>query len=115
MTKKHILLVPAFALAFLISCAGGVAAFECDNKFISEGTFRGEVLELCGPPSMSDQWQEERPVGPYMRYNGQWGPTGIVSMTIDRWTYNLGPGHFMQILTFENAKLIRIESGSYGN
>jgi hypothetical protein len=114
MTKKHILLAPVCVLIFLFCCAGGIAAFQCDNKFISEGSFRDEVLGRCGPPSMSDTWQEERPVGVYIRDNGQLGALRSVLVTIDRWTYNFGPYQFMQTLTFENAKLIKIEQGKYG-
>ncbi|MGA2936826.1 MAG: DUF2845 domain-containing protein [Syntrophobacteraceae bacterium] len=114
MTKKHIFLVPAFVLTFLFCCAAGIAAFQCDNKFISVGSFRDEVLERCGPPSTSDTWQEERLVSAYIRDNGQLGGTRTVLVTIDRWTYNFGSGKFIQILTFENAKLIKIESGKYG-
>ncbi len=115
MTKKDILLIPAFVLTFLFCCAAGAAAFQCSNNFISVGSFRDEVLELCGPPSMSDSWQEERFVDiPYLRDYGQWiGPRRVL-VTIDRWTYNLGPTRFMQTLTFENARLTRIKSGRRG-
>ena len=114
MRKKHIFLVPAFVLTFLFCCAAGSAAFQCDNKFISVGSFRDEVLERCGPPSMSDTWQEDRLVDAYIRDNGQLGVARRAFVTIDRWTYNFGPTHFMRILTFENAKLISIKSGKKG-
>jgi hypothetical protein len=114
MTKKHILLAPAFVLAFIFCCVAGIGAFECDNKFVSVGSFKDEVLSRCGPPSMSDSWQEERRVGGYIRDNGQLGGVRSVLVNIDRWTYNLGSGKFMQILTFENAKLIKIETGGIG-
>jgi hypothetical protein len=115
MTKRHILLIAGFVLTFLVCYTLGAAAFQCNNKFISIGCFRDEVLEWCGPPSMSDSWQEERFVDvPYLRDYGQWiGPRRVL-VTIDRWTYNLGPTKFMQTLTFENAKLIRIKSGRKG-
>jgi outer membrane protein assembly factor BamE (lipoprotein component of BamABCDE complex) len=114
MTKKHMLLVPAFALIFLFCSVAGTAAFQCDNHYISVGSFRDEVLELCGEPSMSDSWQEERLVDLYIRDNGQWAAARRVLVTVDRWTYNFGPTHHMQTLTFENAKLISIQSGRTG-
>jgi hypothetical protein len=114
MTKKLIFLVPVFVLTFLFCCAARVTALQCDNKYISVGSFRDEVLDRCGPPSMSDSWQEQRPVGAYVLYYGQYGGIQSIFVTIDRWTYNLGPRQFMQILTFENGKLIKIKSGKYG-
>ncbi|MGO9022210.1 MAG: DUF2845 domain-containing protein [Syntrophobacteraceae bacterium] len=107
-------MVPAFALTFLFCSVAGTAAFQCDNKYISVGSFRDEVLEQCGPPAMSDTWQEERFVYTYIRDNGQLGGARTVLVTIDRWTYNLGPTHHTQTLTFENAKLIGIKSGRLG-
>lgn len=114
MTKKHILLMPVFVLTFLFCFAAGAAAFQCNNRFISIGSFRDEVLDRCGPPSMSDSWQEERLVDQYTLYYGQWFGPRRVLVTVDRWIYNFGPTKFMRILTFENAKLIRIESGRTG-
>ncbi len=114
MTKKHILLVPAFVLTFVFCSVAGTAAFQCSGHYISAGSFRDEVLELCGEPSLSDTWQEERLVDPYILYNGQWVGLRRIFVTIDRWTYNFGPTHHMQTLTFENAKLISIRSGRNG-
>ena len=116
-TKKHIILLPAFVLIFLFCCAEGAAAFQCGNGFISIGSFRDEVLDRCGPPAMSDSWQEERLVNPYTIYYGygqQFIVPNRVLVTVDRWVYNFGPTKFMRILTFENARLIRIESGRTG-
>jgi outer membrane protein assembly factor BamE (lipoprotein component of BamABCDE complex) len=101
-------------LTFLFCCVAGTAAFQCDNKYISAGCFRDEVLELCGSPSMSDTWQEERLVDLYIRDSGQLAGARRVLVTIDRWTYNFGPTHHTQTLTFENAKLISIKSGRLG-
>lgn len=114
MRKKLIFLAPAFVLTFLFFSAVGATAFQCNNRSIPIGSFRDEVLDRCGPPSASDTWQEQRPIGAYILYNGQLGGLQSVLVTIDRWTYNLGPTKFMQILTFENAKLIKIESGKRG-
>ncbi len=114
MKKRRVLLIPAFVLTFLFCCAVAAVAFQCNNKFISVGSFRDEVLDRCGPPSMNDSWQEERLVDVYTLGYGQFILPRWVLVTIDRWTYNFGPGRFMQVLTFENAKLIKIESGKYG-
>jgi hypothetical protein len=37
-----------------------------------------------------------------------------ITITIDEWTYNLGPNRFMRILTFKNGKLTDINTGGYG-
>ncbi len=35
-------------------------------------------------------------------------------VTIEEWTYNLGPNRFLRILTFRNGVLANIKTGGYG-
>jgi len=115
MKKRLLVLGSAFILIFLFCFSTMGGAFECDGKFIKVGSYRDEVFRRCGPPSSSDTWQEERIAegygsDPYRPYSY----ARTVLVTLERWTYNLGPNRFMQILTFQDAKLIRIQSGSTG-
>ena len=37
-----------------------------------------------------------------------------VEVTIDEWTYDFGSNRFLQFLKFEQGRLVRLQSGSYG-
>jgi hypothetical protein len=37
-----------------------------------------------------------------------------VGVSVDEWTFNLGPTQFMRILTFRNGELVDISTGERG-
>lgn len=38
-----------------------------------------------------------------------------VTREYEEWTYNFGPRRFMQVVTFENGRLIDVQSAGYGS
>jgi len=92
--------VAAAALTFLCAAlaAGGVRAggLRCEDQLIQEGFTFVEVLERCGTPAFETQ----RP---------EWLVPGVV-VFVDEWTYELGRNRFRRLLTFENGRLVRIET-----
>lgn len=87
-----------FTLSFLLLFIGGHAfaddlndesSLRCESHIIDVGTAQYEVKQKCGEPSGVEE-------------NG------------DLWVYNFGPGRFVYYLTFLEGKLIRIQSGGYG-
>jgi hypothetical protein len=77
----------------------------CGSKLISSGDAKAEVLIKCGEPLLKERVGEKTM---HKRYFDS-----IVSSTvsIEKWTYDMGYGHFLRILTFEGNTLINIELG----
>jgi hypothetical protein len=80
----------------------------CDEKKITLGDTKGEVVMKCGEPAWKDSRQEE------MIEQIDADTKRKVTVTIDGWTFNFGPNRFTRILTFENNKLVDIKTGDYG-
>jgi hypothetical protein len=94
-------------------------AFRCEDKLVSQGDTKFEVLSKCGEPA----WIEKRTVkkieshdddGSSAQRHHRDHRTLVVPVEVEEWTYNLGPGRLIQILTFENGKLMKVENGGYG-
>lgn len=83
------------------------AARDCSEQVLSIGDSKTDVLVKCGEPSLKDSHVEE------IRKK-QDGTEHKVFVTVEEWTYNLGPTRFVRILTFRNSKLADIRTGNYG-
>jgi len=80
---------------------------ECSEQIVFIGDSKVDVLAKCGEPSLKDTHVEEirEKVGNTERKT---------FVTVEEWTYNLGPSRFVRILTFRNNKLADIRTGNYG-
>lgn len=81
---------------------------ECSEQIVSIGDSKSDVLAKCGDPTWKDARQEE------FKERLDSGLMRNVFVTIDEWTYNLGPNRFVRIFTFRNGKLVDIKPGGYG-
>jgi hypothetical protein len=81
---------------------------ECSEQLVTIGDSKSDVLARCGEPAAKDVRQEE------LKKKLDSGQEHSVFITIEEWTYNLGPDRFMRILTFRNGKLTDIKTGGYG-
>ena len=81
---------------------------EFSDRIVSIGDSQSEVLGKWGEPVGKNSHQEELKE---RRANGQ---RSTVFVTVDEWTYNLGPDRFMRIITFNDGRVKEIETGSYG-
>ena len=108
----------------------GASSIRCGVRLISVGDYKARVLAECGEPDHVEVWEEERIYG--FRYHpGFYGiyenyeyrnrdyedgqPYRIKKLVIvEEWTYNHGPGRFMDHLRLENGIVQRITSGDYG-
>ncbi len=95
---------PAFATAKEQNMRGRIAqthdGMQCGTRLVELGETKASVLVKCGEPAIKDSRIEERRAR---------GGAGFVS--IDEWTYNLGSGTFLRILTFENGRLTKVIAG----
>ena len=128
--------VMRFALILVITVVG-LTPFEvqadsvrCGVRLITEGDFKDRVLAECGAPDHVEVWEEEHVhrFQYHPRYYGfnddyEYGdpdgdhgkPYRIKKLVIvERWTYNHGPGRFMDHLRLENGVVKKITSGDYG-
>jgi len=80
---------------------------RCDFNSLSLGTTSAVVRARCGKPDSQEQRYEtvtEKIAGGRRQ----------VSISVDEWTFNLGPTQFMRILTFRNGELVNISTGERG-
>jgi hypothetical protein len=90
-------------------------ALRCGTYLIDVGLQKVEVLDRCGPPASQDIKTERRIVrqlvGPPQNrviYDRE------IQVATDEWVYNFGPTQFMQLLVFEDGRLIKITDLGYG-
>ena len=83
------------------------ATRECSEQYVSIGDSKTDVLAKCGEPTLKnthvDEFKERLD-----------DTTRTVSVTVEEWSYNLGPTRFVRILTFRNSRLTNIRTGNYG-
>lgn len=86
------------ALCLLLATVGPLAeaGLRCDDDLVSRGMTPVEVFERCGNPEFEQAWTDFRYPGRFVR--------------VAEWSYNLGHNRFRRLLTFENGRLVRIET-----
>jgi hypothetical protein len=84
-----------------------------DLAGVHEGDGKLDVLARCGEPALRDAWEETRSV---VVGDAKQGLSVAESTTVEleTWTYDLGRNSLVQFVTFENGRVVRIRSGSYG-
>ncbi|MFY0569125.1 DUF2845 domain-containing protein [Archangium lansingense] len=110
----------ALLMTLTLSCCllpspGDAATLRCGTALASDGASKSDVLTKCGEPMSKDTRTET--VSEKTKQKGQETDTTqerIVSKTIEEWTYNFGPRHFMQVVVFENGRLVDVRSAGYG-
>jgi len=130
MKIKRFILILAAILICLTSQDAQADSLRCGVRLITEGDFKDRVLAECGAPDYVEVWEEERVYRfqHHPRYYGfyddyEYGDLGgghgkayriKKLVTVERWTYNHGPGRFMDHLRLENGVVKKITSGDYG-
>ncbi len=106
----------------LASAAYADLGLRCGTRLITTGDTIERVLNECGEPSLVQSWEEER-IHRYPNYShtddddfDYYGPVHrvIVHVIVEVWTYNRGPHRFIDRVRFENGRVKKIRSGSYG-
>jgi hypothetical protein len=97
----------------IVFVSSGIEAqtLRCGDKVVSAGDTKAEVVMKCGEPAGKDSHSEE--IIEKIDENAK--RKVKVTVTIDEWTYNLGPDTLIRILTFTNGKLVNIREGGYGS
>jgi hypothetical protein len=83
-------------------------SFNCAGGIISTGDRNIDVVAKCGNPDFRDTHQEEV----IQRFDRD--TIQKVYITVEEWTYNLGPNQFTRIVILKNGRVAEIRTGSYG-
>lgn len=121
-------------MRWIIVCMGTMAAMtasavasadslRCGNRLASSGDSLYQVRAVCGEPDAADRRVEVRTIrqkvrGPCFQREGRLVCEHVeersVEVVIDEWTYDFGSQKFVRFLTFEDGKLVRVNTGGYG-
>ena len=130
MKPSRITIVLSLILSTLMFTNTWASSIRCGSRLITLGDYKARVLSECGEPDYIEVWEEER----IYRFRSHPGYYGIYDnyeykhsddiygrayrirklVIIEEWTYNHGPGRFMDHLILENGIVRRITSGDYG-
>lgn len=80
----------------------------CDDRIMSVGDTKAEIVLRCGVPFYKSSYQEEQKERIDDSSNRK------VIVTVEEWTYNFGPQRFMRIITFRNGTVTNIRTAGYG-
>jgi hypothetical protein len=100
---------------FFLVCLSTVPAwaFRCGNRLVSLGEPRNAVLHKCGEPDTTDRRMTYRVLPDSDPFRVARPPV-YIPVVIDVWVYNFGPRRFMQEFSFEEGRLIDVQSLGYG-
>lgn len=108
--------------ALLFSTSARADSMSCRNRIASTGDTLYRVRAICGEPDQATRRVEFRTIrrrGPCFVHGGKRvckpDIEHTVEVVIDEWLYDFGRNQFIRYLTFEQGRLIRIDTGSYGH
>jgi hypothetical protein len=96
----------------LASAALAQSIMECPLGLVSVGDSEAQVLELCGPPTIRQTWDQVRVEETESPYGGFSEPA--VAIPQDEWVYDFGPTRFVMTLRFVDGVVRGIRTGGYG-
>jgi hypothetical protein len=99
---KTRLLLAALALLPLSASA---ETFRCGKWIINDGTVLEELMQKCGTPTSRESRVED--VRAPNQYTG--GNTKVGETVIETWTYDLGPGKSLMVVTIVDGRIKKID------
>lgn len=130
---KSLFLLPVFVVLSLSAMESRADYMRCDRSLISEGDRQGEVLAACGKPLLARDRKVYRSGIPRRNFSSSslgygnryyydltdrelaYHNRSVVEVDVETWTYNFGPHQFMREVTFQDGKVIDIETLGYGH
>jgi hypothetical protein len=108
MRKAYFLPALVVLILTLLWLNASADSFSCKGGIISTDDRNADVIAKCGDPDFRDVHQEE--VSQRLDTNTR----QKVLITVEEWTYNLGPSQFMRIVVLKNGRVAEIRTGNYG-
>jgi hypothetical protein len=106
--------VGAGTVALIAAPAAAIAegGFRCGTgRVVRNGETEDDVATKCGAPDAVRSWSETRRESSWVQ--GRAVEREIV-IAYDEWEYDLGRHRLIRYVTFEQGRLIRVHTGSYG-
>ena len=109
MTKKPYLFGCVLFLMTIVPWFNAHAdSFSCEGGIVSTDDRSSDVMAKCGPPDFRDSHQEEV----VQRLDED--TKHKLYITVEEWTYNLGPSQFIRVVVLKNGWVAEIRTGPYG-
>ena len=108
--KKTITSTLFLTAALIWAGSASADSFRCGTKLMTDGDSSDKVEALCGPPTNVQRREILRPV----YWNRGVGVHSSYEVSVELWTYNLGPSKLMVRLRFEDGLLVDVETLSHG-
>jgi len=83
-------------------------SFSCEGGIISTDDRSTDVMAKCGKPDFKNSHEEA--VSQRIDHDTK----QTIYITVEEWTYNLGPNQFTRIIILKNGRVTEIQTGSYG-
>lgn len=96
------------ALLLLGPLAGEAHALQCGQSLVVVGDSMAQVLERCGEPTTAHVRTETTVVWIEYPRPGFAGRAHESTVLIETWTYDFGPGRFIERLVFRDGVLVRM-------
>ncbi len=104
-----------FVLLVALGAAAPVRAdyLRCNGNVVAVGDIKLQVLKRCGEPALKETREKERAFKSFDRGSGR-SREFYTSVQVDEWTYNFGPGQLLSVVTFEDGRVVNIETNGFG-
>ena len=110
--KKTRTLAVVSLIVLGLTTTSNAYAMRCGTRIIVKGDHISKLLRYCGQPDFVQSRLAQRPY--YNRY-GHVLYTGLFEeVSIQEWTYNLGPNKLIRIVKMENGIVREIRHLGYG-
>jgi hypothetical protein len=95
-----------FVACALLPMAAAAETFRCGKWIIDDETVLEELMQKCGSPTSRESRVEDvRAPNVYTGGNNKVGET-----VIETWTYDLGPGKSLMVVTIVDGRIEKIDS-----
>ncbi|MGC3996112.1 MAG: DUF2845 domain-containing protein [Anaeromyxobacter sp.] len=85
----------------------------CESFDVRVGDRKLDLLAKCGEPTARDVRREKRARSAATR-DRDTTAIAYTTVTVETWTYDLGPSRFITIATLEHGRVTAVEHGGYG-
>ncbi len=110
--KKTRTLAIASLIVLGLTTASNAFAMRCGTRLITRGDHISKLLRYCGRPDFVQSRLAQRPY--YSRYGRVLYSGLFEEVSIEEWTYNLGPNKLMRVVKMENGIVREIRHLGYG-
>ncbi len=125
LARRFLIVITLFSLAFASALIGG--SIRINNRVIETGMSKGKVFLLAGEPDWKSKYStgdygHSEPLGDpvslfsgdtsFVAYSGSFDLIGPI--VVEEWLFDQGSNRLMQMLRFENERLVSIVSIGYG-